>query len=240
MWAAMQEARPSVFTKTNNEGVDRVLKKYDYAFLMESTTIEYRMERNCDLDLVGGLIDNKGYGIALPRSKSRTNLLDSFSNRIGRKSLKYDPLPLDSPYRTPISGAILQLQEKGLLQDLKKKWWEERGGGLCLKTEQEPTSSSELGLANVGGVFLVLLIGTCGSFVIAVFEFLWNVRKVAVKEKVSLSLSLSVSLHLRGVSPFSQDRYLTLGSFSLTPTAETSDKFSSSATRVQQDRRNDS
>lgn len=69
MWAAMQEARPSVFTKTNDEGVDRVLKKRDYAFLMESTTIEYRMERNCDLDKVGGLIDNKGYGIALPRSE---------------------------------------------------------------------------------------------------------------------------------------------------------------------------
>ncbi|XP_043794555.1 glutamate receptor ionotropic, kainate 2-like isoform X3 [Apis laboriosa] len=158
MWAAMQEARPSVFTKSNDEGVDRVLKKRDYAFLMESTTIEYRMERNCDLDKVGGLIDNKGYGIALPRN---------------------------SPYRTPISRAILILQEKGVLQDLKKKWWEERGGGLCSKIEVEPTSSSELGLANVGGVFLVLLIGCCGSFIIAVFEFLWNVRKVAVKEKVT-------------------------------------------------------
>lgn len=92
------------------------------------------------------------------------------------------------------------LQEKGVLQDLKKKWWEERGGGLCSKIEVEPTSSSELGLANVGGVFLVLLIGCCGSFIIAVFEFLWNVRKVAVKEKVS-------PLFL-----FPLHRYLTLGS----------------------------
>ncbi|KAF3424205.1 hypothetical protein E2986_01263 [Frieseomelitta varia] len=158
MWATMQETRPSVYMKTNDEGVERVLKKYDYAFLMESTTIEYKMQRNCELDQVGGLIDNKGYGIALPRN---------------------------SPYRTPISGAILMLQEKGMLQDLKKKWWVDRGGGLCMSIEQEPTSSSELGLANVGGVFLVLLIGTCGSFIIAVFEFLWNVRKVAVKEKVT-------------------------------------------------------
>ncbi|XP_071860840.1 glutamate receptor ionotropic, kainate 2 isoform X1 [Bombus fervidus] len=158
MWATMQEARPSVFTKTNDEGVERVLKKRDYAFLMESTTIEYRMERNCELDKIGGLIDNKGYGIALPRN---------------------------SEYRTPINGAILTLQEKGVLQDLKKKWWVDRGGGMCTKTEQEPSSSGELGIANVGGVFLVLLIGTCGSFIIAVFEFLWNVRKVAVREKVT-------------------------------------------------------
>lgn len=82
MWAAMQEARPSVFTKSNDEGVDRVLKKRDYAFLMESTTIEYRMERNCDLDKVGGLIDNKGYGIALPRSKL-DQISISYSNFFG-------------------------------------------------------------------------------------------------------------------------------------------------------------
>lgn len=191
MWAAMQEARPSVFTKTNDEGVDRVLKKRDYAFLMESTTIEYRMERNCDLDKVGGLIDNKGYGIALPRSEFDEGNFNFSGNLWGKNWTLFFSIP-DSPYRTPISGAILMLQEKGVLQDLKKKWWEERGGGLCSKIEAEPTSSSELGLANVGGVFLVLLIGCCGSFIIAVFEFLWNVRKVAVKEKVSPLLPLPV------------------------------------------------
>lgn len=95
------------------------------------------------------------------------------------------------------------LQEKGVLQDLKKKWWEQRGGGLCAKTDSEPTSSTELGLANVGGVFLVLLIGCCGSFVIAICEFLWNVRKVAVNEKVSL--------HVR-VPSTERHRYLTLES----------------------------
>lgn len=40
---------------------------------MESTTIEYEMERNCEIEKVGGLIDNKGYGIALPRSKCKSN-----------------------------------------------------------------------------------------------------------------------------------------------------------------------
>ena len=101
MWAAMQEARPSVFTRTNDEGVERVLKKYDYAFLMESTTIEYRMERNCDLDKVGGLIDNKGYGIALPRSKSR-NESPRFipeSNRHGIFEIRA------SPVRFPVQDA---------------------------------------------------------------------------------------------------------------------------------------
>lgn len=39
--------------------------------------------------------------------------------------------------------------------------------------------------ANVGGVFLVLGFGCIFALIVAVFEFLWNVKKVAVEEKVS-------------------------------------------------------
>lgn len=67
----MEATRPSVFTDSNSEGVERVIKgKGNYAFLMESTSIEYVVERNCDLTQVGGLLDSKGYGIAMPPSKS--------------------------------------------------------------------------------------------------------------------------------------------------------------------------
>ncbi|XP_047363225.1 glutamate receptor ionotropic, kainate 2-like [Vespa velutina] len=182
MWATMAEARPSVFTATNDEGVERVVKdKRAYAFLMESTTIEYKMERNCDLQQIGSLIDNKGYGIALPRN---------------------------SPYRTPISGAILTLQEKGTLSELKTKWWQERGGGKCKKDESDKDANSiELGLANVGGVFLVLMLGCAASLIIAIFEFLWNIRKVAVEEKITpweafiaeLKFAINISLETKPV-----------------------------------------
>lgn len=61
-------------------GVDRVMKsKRTYAFLMESTTIEYLMQRNCEIDKIGGLIDNKGYGIALPRSECKSILIHEFT-----------------------------------------------------------------------------------------------------------------------------------------------------------------
>lgn len=70
MWAAMESARPSVFTKSNDEGVDRVKKgKRLYAFLMESTPLEYITERHCELTQIGGLLDTKGYGIAMPVSE---------------------------------------------------------------------------------------------------------------------------------------------------------------------------
>lgn len=61
MWAAMEAQRPTVFTSSNQEGVERVIKgKGSYAFLMESTSIEYTVERNCDLTQVGGMLDSKG------------------------------------------------------------------------------------------------------------------------------------------------------------------------------------
>lgn len=61
MWSAMEAQRPTVFASNNDEGVDRVKKaKGSYAFLMESTSIEYTIERNCDLTQVGGMLDSKG------------------------------------------------------------------------------------------------------------------------------------------------------------------------------------
>ena len=70
MWAFM-DAEERNFVKSNSEGVSRVQRENGkYAYLMESTTVEYIVERNCDLTQIGGLLDSKGYGIALPPSNS--------------------------------------------------------------------------------------------------------------------------------------------------------------------------
>ncbi|XP_049532370.1 glutamate receptor ionotropic, kainate 2 isoform X1 [Anopheles darlingi] len=159
MWSFMESARPSVFTASNIEGVERVVKgKGSYAFLMESTSIEYVIERNCELTQVGGMLDSKGYGIAMPPN---------------------------SPFRTAISGAVLKLQEEGKLHILKTRWWKEkRGGGSCRDdTSKSSSTANELGLANVGGVFVVLMGGMGVACVIAVCEFVWKSRKVAVEER---------------------------------------------------------
>ncbi len=64
----------NVFTKSNKEGIERVLRENgDYAFLMESTIVEYVVERKCELTQIGGLLDSKGYGIGLPPSKKYNN-----------------------------------------------------------------------------------------------------------------------------------------------------------------------
>lgn len=70
MWSAMESAEPSVFVKDNKEGEERVAKsKRLYAFFIESTPLEYIIERNCNVTQIGGLLDSKGYGIAMPVSK---------------------------------------------------------------------------------------------------------------------------------------------------------------------------
>lgn len=42
--------------------------------------------------------------------------------------------------------------------------------------------ASELGLANVGGVFMVLIGGILCASVICAFEFIWETRKMALEE----------------------------------------------------------
>lgn len=63
----MQENQ-DVLTPNNEIGVERVMKE-DYAFLMESTSIEYEVERKCDLAQIGSLLDSKGYGIVMKKSE---------------------------------------------------------------------------------------------------------------------------------------------------------------------------
>jgi len=157
--AFMESAKPSVYTTGNSQGIDRVLKEDGmYAFFMEGAAIEYHVERKCDLKQLGGLLDSKSYGIALPK---------------------------DSPYTKALSAGVLKLQESGKLQEIKKKWYEtERGGGFCKNDGQG--NSAQLDLASLGGVFIVLIGGMVISIIIAIFEFTWKRRKLAVDENESV------------------------------------------------------
>lgn len=70
MWSQMEQATPSVFEKSNNDGVKRVKQsKGLYAYFMESSTLEYEKSKDCNLIQVGPWLDVKGYGIAMPVSK---------------------------------------------------------------------------------------------------------------------------------------------------------------------------
>ncbi|XP_024885052.1 glutamate receptor ionotropic, kainate 2-like isoform X1 [Temnothorax curvispinosus] len=155
MWRFMENKKPSVFVSTYEEGIQRVLQG-DYAFLMESTMIDYIVQRDCNLTQIGGLLDNKGYGIATP---------------------------MGSPWRDKISLAILELQEKGEIQILYDKWWKSPGD-TCMRTEKgKENKANALGVDNIGGVFVVLLCGLAFAVLIAIFEFCYNSRRNAPAER---------------------------------------------------------
>lgn len=101
----------------------------------------------------------------------------------------------DSPWRTHISQAILKLQEEGKLRELKDRWWiENNGGELTCNDEEGGGDTPELGMDNVGGVFIVVGIGLFIAFIIGIIDFLWNIRQIAIDEKVKFGIHFIQSL----------------------------------------------
>jgi ionotropic glutamate receptor len=61
------------------------------------------------------------------------------------------------------------------------------------KDDDRISKANELSLANVGGVFVVLLAGMGLACLIAVFEFIWKSRQLATSDHVKL-IRLTVNL----------------------------------------------
>ncbi|KAL3194200.1 hypothetical protein MRX96_016333 [Rhipicephalus microplus] len=188
MWRFM-ENRPGVFVSSYEDGVQRVLQG-NYAFLMESTMLDFMVQRDCNLTQVGGLLDSKGYGIATPhgepplcrlteRTSDKNQLLPSFSG---------------SPWRDKISLAILDLQEKGVIQMLYNKWWKSPGLTCNRDDKNKEGKANALGLANIGGVFVVLLCGLAVAILTAIMEFCINSRKHAQTDRQSLCSEMAEEL----------------------------------------------
>ncbi|XP_060783670.1 glutamate receptor 1a isoform X2 [Neoarius graeffei] len=161
MWSYMKSADPSVFVKTTDEGVIRVRKsKGKYAYLLESTMNEYIEQRKpCDTMKVGGNLDSKGYGVATPKG---------------------------SPLRNRVNLAVLKLNEQGLLDKLKNKWWYDKGecgsGGSDAKDK-----TSALSLSNVAGVFYILIGGLGLAMLVALVEFCYKSRTESCRMKQSIN-----------------------------------------------------
>ncbi|KAM7360463.1 glutamate receptor IID [Cochliomyia hominivorax] len=147
---------PHLLTETNQEGVQRVVNSdvssgKTYAFLMESTSIEYNIVRECSLQKVGEPLDEKGYGIAMVKNW---------------------------PYRDKFNNALLELQEQGVLAQLKQKWWNEVGAGVC-NSKSDGGMVSPLDFANLEGIYYVLIVGCAISMCYGIILWCFNVSKKA-------------------------------------------------------------
>lgn len=78
----MEHIEPSVFVESNEEGIQRVKQSNrGYAFLMESATIDYITQKECNLTRVGEWLDSKAYGIGMPMSKFFTFCISGVHNK---------------------------------------------------------------------------------------------------------------------------------------------------------------
>ncbi|KAF7635064.1 hypothetical protein Mgra_00005505 [Meloidogyne graminicola] len=142
MWSRMRNTK-AVFVRNNREGVEKVLRER-YAFLMESSSLEYEVQQNCNLTQIGGVLGSKGYGIALQK---------------------------DSEWTDRISRQILLYQKRGVIEMKKTKWWRSKGAschGVGSSVKQQRIS---LNLQNVSGLFVILSTGLFLSVIIVGIEF---------------------------------------------------------------------
>ncbi|CAB3254202.1 unnamed protein product [Arctia plantaginis] len=145
-----QKMKNDVMPTSNPDGVAKVINE-NYAFLMESTTIDYETERNCKVIKVGGLLDSKGYGIAMKKN---------------------------SPYRQSLNLGLLKLQESGTLREMQHTWWKEKhGGGAC--KPQEEFENEKLSMKNFMGLFLVLVVGCALGVFISCCDLIWSASRRA-------------------------------------------------------------
>ncbi|XP_072018831.1 glutamate receptor ionotropic, kainate 2-like isoform X2 [Amphiura filiformis] len=164
MWEFMAN-KPSVFVETYQEGIERVLNTKNYAFLMESTVAEFIVSEHCkNLTQIGGLLNSRGYGIGTAQG---------------------------DPIRDQITNAILRLQEADEILSLKNKWWR---SGQCTNDDSQKEDANELGLENIGGIFLVLIAGLVLGVLVAVAEFVWKSRQNAEIDRKSLCAEMMAEL----------------------------------------------
>ncbi|CAF2995238.1 unnamed protein product [Rotaria socialis] len=162
MWHYISANHASVTVASSTEGIKKVLEG-NYAFLIESTTSEYNIMRNCELTSIGGLLDSKGYGFGVPEN---------------------------SPYRDILSDTILKLQDEGVIQKYYNKWWKEEANLKCDEEDKRKELASALGFANIGGVFVILAVGLVLSMIVAAIEFYIKIRhrnsgQITIREEMS-------------------------------------------------------
>ncbi|KAH7726269.1 CBN-GLR-5 protein [Aphelenchoides avenae] len=173
MWNYMKDR--NVFVKSNREGVEKVLKE-NYAYLMESSSLEYEVQQNCNLTQIGGVLGSKGYGIALEKNSEWTD-------RISRQILLY--------------------QKRGIIEMKKTKWWRSKGASCHGVGSTVKHQRISLNLHNVSGLFVILFSGLVFSIVTVMIEFCVRSKELAKNDNRPLHQEilgeLRVALNIKKV-----------------------------------------
>ncbi|XP_077981297.1 glutamate receptor 2-like isoform X2 [Glandiceps talaboti] len=162
---SFMDSNPTFLVKSVQEGVERVIQSSGtYAFIGESTFLEYVVNQVCSLYVTSETVVLRSYGLAFPLNDSRT---------------------------ASFSVALSQLRDDGTLQMLQDKWW--RTTGQCGKTSSEqygkkPMYASAITLVDISGIFIILLIGIVLSIPLLLCEWVfYNSKQKPVEPEVPKS-----------------------------------------------------
>ena len=143
LWDFMNKTAPSPMVRDLEEGYDRVLKS-SYAFMWDYPVLQYQKKKNCDYMTVGKPFNRKKYAFAVPKG---------------------------SGYLSTITLSILSLQESGVLEQIREKWFE--GESKCVDGGSDGGSGS-LTYNNIGGIFWILFFGIIAAIVANILESVWH------------------------------------------------------------------
>lgn len=110
--------------------------------IAESTMVKYAVMTNCDLQNIGNEFSRKPLALAVQQN---------------------------SDLKDKLSSAILKLLNQRRLENLKEKWWNRLPERVdCQDSKKQ---SDGISIQNIGGVFIVILIGVVLACVTLVVEY---------------------------------------------------------------------
>ncbi len=133
---------------TKQDVYDCLLNNTIDASIMDGSVVEY-MTNNvyCNLTLVGADFDTSSFGIVFQKNW---------------------------PYQQQLDAALLSLNEAGVFDDLRAKWFQ---GNLC--SQSSGSSSTAMTIESMAGLFLTFLIIS----IIAILLFVWK-RRFIIKDSL--------------------------------------------------------
>ena len=130
LWRNMQRFEPSVFTETNEGGIEQV-RRQKYAYVIPSTIGEYiSMMAPCDLVTVDRFLMKRGYSLAVQKG---------------------------SRLMQELNRAIYILKDIGQLDELYRKWWVDRSQCNGIKSSKIYSVTSGNGVEKQSSVLLVIV-----------------------------------------------------------------------------------
>ncbi|KRX98703.1 Glutamate receptor ionotropic, kainate 3 [Trichinella pseudospiralis] len=149
MWRYMQETG---LPNNLEEGIEWVLASKSindgYALIAEASFLRYIEITDCRLQVVGEEFSRRPYALAVQQG---------------------------SPLKDQFSSLILKLLNQRKLEILKEKWW--KNNPRKMNCPNHDSESKGISVTNLGGVFIVILIGIFFSLISLLFEYAYFKRK---------------------------------------------------------------